>query len=108
MAGQVIHHIVLKPVSRADLHCFQPVEHINLSKRNASHTADRAALPHNHSIKPAHAPLASCDCAELVPALAQQLPDFIIELSRERSRADPRRIGFHDTQHEAGTARPKP
>src|SRR5205085_6735494 len=61
-----------------------------------------------HGVEPAAAALAPRDGAELAPALADALAGAVAELGRERSLADPRRIGLGDAEHVADGARSEP
>ena len=70
-------------------------------------TAQR--LAHQHRVEPAAAALAPGHGAEFVAALAEPLADRIVELGRERPRADPGGIGLDDAEHETrGAEGPSP
>ena len=65
-------------------------------------------LPHQHRVEPAAAALAPGHRAELVPALAEPLAVGVVQLGRERARADPGGVGLDDAEHEPGGARAEP
>ena len=57
-------------------------------------------------VEPAAAARAAGDRAEFVAAHAQMLADFVVELGRERTAADARRVRLHDAEHVVEAARP--
>ena len=107
MGRKIIIMFAVERVSHADLDLFEPVENVELGQRDAGDPADGGGLAHKHGIEPTATPLPPCHDSEFMAASAKELTNFIVLLRRERSRADPRRIGFDNTKHEPDAVWPE-
>src|SRR6185437_9710214 len=86
-------------VGDADLDGIQPVQHIELGDRQAIDAVDLCGTLQCNQVDPAAATRAAGAGTELVAFLAQQFAHLVVELGRERSAADARRIGLADAEH---------
>src|SRR5579863_2224138 len=72
VAGEIIEHLrsfgAAQPVAGADLHLFEPVEHVDFGQGDAGDARNRAALPDQYRVEPAAAAFPAGDSAEFMAA----------------------------------------
>src|SRR6185437_10945010 len=77
----------------------EAVQYIELGDAESRDAGVDYGAPESHGIEPTAAPAPAGDGAEFVPDPREVLPVAVEELRREGTRADPRRIRFHDPEH---------
>src|SRR5262249_37777878 len=103
--GKPVHALAVELVADADLELRETVEHVELGERDAVDAAHLDGLAHERGVEPAATALAPRHGAELAAALADPLADLVVQLGRERPRADSGRIRLGDAQTVAPRAR---
>src|SRR4051812_18094889 len=91
--------VLLAAVARAHLDRREAAEHVELRDDERSHRVDARRVLQRDQIEPSGAPRAAGRRPELAAALADLDPDLVVELGRERARADARRVRLRDAPH---------
>ena len=102
---RVLADLAVDPVARADADRVEPVEHVELGDAEARDAVVQHGATQRDGVEPAAAPRPTRDRAKLVPDAREMLAHLVEELGRERTRADPRRVGLHDAEHGVDVAR---
>src|SRR3954451_5563505 len=90
---EIVELLTVDPIAGANPDCLEPVEHVQFGQRHTGDAADGDRLPDQHGVEPAATTAPAGNGPELVAALAQLLPDFIVLLGREGTRTDAGRVG---------------
>src|SRR5690349_21319704 len=96
---KIIDHFAVEFVAGANLDLLEAIEDIELCERDPADAVIGNRLAHQHRVEPAATALAPGNRPELVTALAQELPDFILLFCREGPLADARRVRLGDAKH---------
>src|SRR5437762_37328 len=95
---KVLRLALLCLVADAHLDLLEPGEHIELRDRDAVEPIDRRRIAQRRKIEPAGPARTSRHGSELRPDLSNFLTGLVVELGRERTSTDARRVGLHETE----------
>ncbi|MBA7633276.1 hypothetical protein ES703_40838 [subsurface metagenome] len=101
----MVDFLAVQPIAGADLNAVEAVENVELGQRQPSDAAGADGLPHQNRIEPAASARPAGIGAELPAPLADLAADLVVLLGRERTLADPGRVGLADAKHIADRAR---
>src|SRR5690606_33691944 len=86
-------------VGDAHLQLVHAVEHVELGDAQAADAVDRDRALERDDVDPAAAARAAGGGAVLLAAVADALPDLVVEFGRERPAAHARSVGLADAEH---------
>src|SRR5690606_27933815 len=86
-------------VGDAHLQRLHAVEHVELGDAQAADAVDRHRALERDDVDPAAAARAAGGGAVFLAAVADALPDLVVELGRERAAAHARGVGLADAEH---------
>src|SRR3546814_16818756 len=105
MTGEIVENLAAQAIAGADANRLEPVEHVELGKRDAGDARHGAALAHQHRVEPTAAPLAPGHAAELMNELPERFAGLIGEVVGEGAATVTRRIGLGAAEHGADIRR---
>src|SRR5262249_43510959 len=108
LAGrEMVDLLAVQPIAGADLDRLKAVEDVEFRQRQAVDAAGADRLADQHCVEPAAASGTPRIGTELAAALADLAADGVVLLGRERTLADPGRVGLAQAEHIADRAGPE-
>ena len=91
--------MAVKPVTHANLHLVEAVEHIELRERDAVDAGGPDSLPEKTGVEPAAAPRAPRDRPEFTAALAEPPARLVVKFGRKRPLPYAGRVSLRNPEH---------